>query len=131
MNKSLLVIAILVLSGCSEKQEYERAILEQMKVEKDIKDYKISPEDMTECVVATSSKEMPGLIPIDPERRQAYKNYIKMLGLNTSADPKKTLEELRAEFGSAKALADAHTNYAESVVECVSGLVTGTEERKN
>ncbi len=130
MNKSLLVIVILVLSGCSEKQEYEKAILEQMKVEKDIKDYKISPEDMTECVVATSSKDMPGLIPIDPERRQAYKNYIKMLELNTSADPKKTLEELRAEFGSAKALADAHTNYAESVVECVSGLVTGTEERK-
>jgi hypothetical protein len=48
--------------------------------------------------------------------------------LNTSGDPKKTLEDLRNDFGSPKALAEAHANYAESVVECLSGLVTGEEE---
>jgi len=82
---------------------------------------------MSECVVQTSAGNMPGLIPIDPERRTAYRNYAKMLKLNSSSDPKKTLEELRADFGSPKALADAHSNYTESVVECMSGLVTSTE----
>jgi len=120
-------LVVLSLAGCAEKQEYEQAVLEQMKVEKDIKDYKIEPEKMSECVVQTSAGNMPGLIPIDPERRTAYRNYAKMLKLNSSSDPKKTLEELRADFGSPKALADAHSNYTESVVECMSGLVTSTE----
>lgn len=83
---------------------------------------------MVECVVVTSSKDMPGMVPIDPERRQAYANYTKMLRLNNSDDPKKTLDELREAFGSPRALADAHANYAESVVECMSGLVTSEEE---
>jgi len=48
----------------------------------------------------------------------AYRNYTKMLMLTNSADPKKTLEELRADFGSAKDLAEAHTNYTESLMEC-------------
>lgn len=123
-----LIISITILTGCSEKTEYEQAVLEQMQKEKDIKDYNIDPEEMVQCVVMTSSKDMPGMIPIDPQRKQAYINYTRMLKLTESSDPKKTLEELRKDFGSPKTLADAHANYAESVVECMSGLVTGTEE---
>lgn len=128
MRKILAGLAMLTLVGCAEKQEYEQAVLEQMKVEKDLKDYNIEPEKMTECVVATSSKKMPGLFVLDPERLTAYKNYAKMIELNKSSDPKKTLDELRTSFGSPRGLADAHSNYTESVVECVSGLVTSTEE---
>ncbi|MCK9607692.1 MAG: hypothetical protein M0R33_14720 [Methylomonas sp.] len=131
MKKVRLVSVIMVtmiLAGCSEKTQYEQAVLQQMQQDKDIKDYHIAPEKMVQCVVMTSSKDMPGMIPIDPMRKQAYKNYTRMLTLTESEDPKKTLEELRKDFGSPKALAEAHANYAESVVECMSGLVTGTEE---
>lgn len=125
----LLVFGITVLLvGCAEKAEYEQAVLEQMVNDKDVKDYKIEPEKMVECVVQTSSKKMPGLIAIDPERRTAYANYSKMLRLNQSQDPQKMLDELRGVFGSPKGLADAHANYAESVVECMSGLVTNEEQ---
>lgn len=128
MKKVLLILITLFITGCAEKTEYEQAVLEQMVKDKDIQDYRIDPQQMTDCVVATSSKHMPGMVPIDPQRRQAYIDYAKMLRLNNSDDPKKTLDELRAEFGSPKALADAHANYAESVVECVSGLVTSEEK---
>ncbi|QWF70629.1 hypothetical protein KEF85_15090 [Methylomonas paludis] len=131
MKKSLLcVLMLLSLTACSEKKEYEQAVLEQMQQDKDINDYKIDTATMTDCVVSTSSAKMPGVILIDPTRLQAYKNYTKMLKLNSSPDPKKILEELRTDFGSAKDLAEAHANYTESVVNCVSGLVTGTEEKK-
>jgi len=53
------------------------------------------------------------------------------LKMGESTDPKKTMEELRQLFGSPKALADAHANYGESVVECLSGLVTGGESPMN
>ncbi|QPK62613.1 hypothetical protein IVG45_17425 [Methylomonas sp. LL1] len=128
MNKVLMVLAALLLVGCAEKAEYEQAVLEQVTQDKDSKDYNIKPEKMVDCVVATTAKKMPGLVPIDPTRRQAYINYTKMLKLNSSADPKKTMDELREAFGSPKELAEAHANFAESMVECLSGLVSGTEE---
>lgn len=120
-----------ILAGCAEKNEYQNAVLEQMKVDKDIKDYGLSPETMTSCVVGKSSDNMPGVVFLDPSRREAYRNYAKMLGLSGSKDPQKTLEELRKTFGSPKSLADAHSNYVESVMECMSDLVTNTEIASN
>jgi hypothetical protein len=128
MKKKIAIMLMVLLSGCAEKQEYEAAVLEQMKTEKDLKDYKIAPEEMAKCVVQTSSKDMPGLFLVDPDRLTAYKNYTKMLKLMSSQDPKKALEELRVEFSSAKGLADAHSNFTESYMECISGLVTNTEQ---
>jgi len=128
MKKVLLTLVALSAVGCSEKADYEKAVLEQMKKDKDIADYHIDPEEMVKCVVSTSANEMPGILPIDPDRRQAYINYTKMLKLSDSTDPQKTLEELRKDFGDPRELANAHANYAESVVNCMSGLVTGTEE---
>ena len=127
LSKIVLLIGALALNGCAEKQEFEQAVLEQMKKDKDVVDYKITPERMVECVSSTVTKNMPGLLAIDPERRTAYANYTKMLKLNVSTDPKKTMDDLRQLFGSPKALADAHANYGESVVECMAGLVTNTE----
>ena len=129
MNKVLLSLILLALVGCADKNEYEQAILEQMQLEKDIKDYKIDPAVMAQCVVSKSSVNMPGLLPFDPQRAESYRHYVKMLQLNKSADPKKALEELRTDFGSPKGLAEAHANYAESVMECMTGLVTGEEEK--
>ena len=129
MKYLIMLSMVLALTACAEKQEFENVVLEKMKVEKDIKDYKIDPEEMTKCVTSKTAMKMPGLFPGDPRRMQAYKNYIKMITLTESADPKKTLDELRSDFGSPKGLADAHAVYAESIVDCLSGLVTGEEEK--
>jgi uncharacterized protein YbgA (DUF1722 family) len=67
------------------------------------------------------------VFPLDPTRLLAYRNYTKMLTLANSADPKKTLEELRTDFGSAKDLAEAHTNYTESLMECYSIVIAESE----
>lgn len=130
MKKILLFVVAISMMGCAEKGEYKQAVLEQMRNDQDIKDYNVEPEIMATCVVETSAKKMPGLVPFDPSRRQAYKNYVKMIQLNKSEDPKKLLEELRDVFGSPKNLADAHSNYSESVVDCLSGLVTNGEQAK-
>jgi hypothetical protein len=129
MKKLLLIsLSALLLPACADKNQYEQAVLEQMQKEQDIKDYKITPEHMAKCVVDTTSQNMPGIFPFDPKRLMAYRNYTKMLTLANSADPKKTLEELRTDFGSAKDLADAHTNYTESLVECYTAVISESEE---
>ena len=129
MKKLLLIsLSALLLPACADKNQYEQAVLEQMQKEQDIKDYKITPEYMTKCVVDSTSQNMPGLFAFDPKRLMAYRNYTKMLTLSNSTDPKKTLEELRTDFGSAKDLADAHTNYTESVMNCLSAVIMKSED---
>ncbi len=128
--KKLLLISLnaLLLTACADKNQYEQAVLEEMQKEQDIKDYKITPEYMTKCVVEKTAQNMPGIFPLDPTRMTAYRNYTKMLTLPKSADPKKALEELRNDFGSAQALSDAHNNYTESLMECYSSVISESEE---
>ena len=83
---------------------------------------------MASCFVEESSKNMAGLFAFDPTRLTAYRNYTKMLTLTQSADPKKTLEELRNDFGSAKELNEARSNYTESELECLTLFVAHEEK---
>jgi hypothetical protein len=128
MKKILLLsLSTLLLTACADRNEYEKAVTEQMEKESEVKDYKIVPEYIAKCVVEKSSKKMHGVFPLDPTRLLAYRNYTKMLTLANSADPKKTLEELRTDFGSAKDLSEAHTNYTESLMECYSIVIAESE----
>lgn len=129
MKKQLLIIlCALLLTACADKNKYQEAVLEKMQKEQDIKDYKISPEDMTACVVAQTSERMPGIFALDPERLTAYRNYARMLNAESVKDPKAELEQLRKDFGSPQALTEAHAIYTESVVECYSVAVSKGED---
>ncbi|MBL6987113.1 MAG: hypothetical protein ISR72_08775 [Methylobacter sp.] len=128
MKKLLLIsLSALLLPACADKTQYEQTVLEQMQLEKDVKDYNLSPERMAKCVVDTTSNHMPGIFALDPTRLTAYRNYTKMLTLSSSKDPKKTLEELRTDFGSPKGLAEAHANYTESMMDCFSAVINESE----
>ncbi len=124
MRRKLLVLAVssLTLVGCADKQNYEKAVLEDVKKEQDLKSYNIDPEHMAKCVIDTTYTKMPGIFAFAPERLQAYKNYTKMLSVPKSSDPKQTLEELRKEFGSPQELAKAHSIYTESMMDCYSAI---------
>jgi hypothetical protein len=131
MKKILLLsLSVLFLSGCSDKNNYEAAVLAEL--ERDAKnagekDYKIPNEKMAECIVEATSQNMHGIFALDPERLMAYRHYTKMLTVAQSPDPKKTMEELRNDFGSVKELVAARSNYVESHMECESSFVVNTE----
>lgn len=132
MNKKLLLLLLpLLLVACADKEHYEQVVMEEMKKEKDIIDYKIDPAYMAKCVIDTTYQRMPGLFAFDPERMQAYRNYSKMLTVIVAKDPKKTLDELRKEFGSPKELAKAHSVYTESIMDCYTAILheNDTEEK--
>ncbi|MCK5829417.1 MAG: hypothetical protein KAH20_03865 [Methylococcales bacterium] len=129
MKKILLICAsTLFLTACADKQKYTDAVLEQMKTEKDLKDYNIDPEYMTKCVVELSSNGMPGAFPLDPARLTSYQNYTKMLSMSTAEDKQSMLEELRSTFGSPAELASAHSNYTESVMNCIASIIVESED---
>ncbi|NOQ64727.1 MAG: hypothetical protein GQ582_09475 [Methyloprofundus sp.] len=121
MKKILLIsLSVLTLAACSEKEQYEKTVFELISNDVDIKSYKLDPETVTECIVELSSKKMDGFAPFEPMRKAAYKGYTKMIGLKKSEKPAEVLAELRESFGSAQGLSDAHLNYSESYLECIS-----------
>lgn len=129
-KRILLILSILLVTACADKEQYEKAVLEQVKQEQGgegAKSYKIDQERMAQCVVDSTSKKMPGFFPFDPDRLTAYRNYTKMLTLTQSKDPKKTMEELQKDFGSPKALSEAHSNFADSMMDCYSAMEIETE----
>ncbi|KAF3982359.1 MAG: hypothetical protein HFP81_00630 [Methylococcales symbiont of Hymedesmia sp. n. MRB-2018] len=128
MNKLLLIFTCTVLlTACAEKSEYREAVLADMTTEKDLKDYNIDPEQMTDCIMDLTGKEMPGAIPIVPERLTAYKNYTKMLSMKTTKDKKASFDELRTIFGSPQELLAAHNNYTKSTMDCINSILMKSE----
>ena len=127
-KKLLILLCALLLTACADKNQYEQAVLAQMQKEKDVADYKIAPEDMVSCVVAQTANKMAGVFPLDPARLTAYRNYARMLSPEAAKDPKAEMDQLRADFGSPEALAEAHTNDTESVVECYSVVISKSED---
>ncbi len=126
--KKILIISLsaIALSACSEKDEYKKTVFEVISQDSDIQSYRLDPETVTDCIVDLSSKKMPGIAPFEPRRKAAYKGYTRMIALKTSEKPEEVLTELRESFGSARGLADAHRNYSESYMECIS-TVTNRE----
>jgi hypothetical protein len=135
MKKRLLILLLsMFVVACADKAHYEQVVLEEMKKEQDVKDYKIDPAYMAKCVIDTTYQRMPGFFALDPNRLQAYRNYAKMLTIAVAKDPKKTLEELRKEFGSPQELAKAHAVYTESIMDCYTAILhekdSGDEQGK-
>jgi len=134
MKKQLLILmSAALLTACAEKEEYQQAVLADIQKERalqkeqNLKEYSAEPEELARCVVDTSANNMSGIFAYDPDRLMAYRNYTKMLTLAKSKDPKKTLEELRTDFGSPKALAEANSNYSESMMQCYSAIISRGE----
>jgi hypothetical protein len=124
MKKTLLLpLLLMLLSGCSEKEQFEQAVLKDMEKDQDIKDYKIDPENITKCVVEGMSRKMPGIFFGDPKRWEAYLLYTKMIGLSEAENPEQTLKELQADFGEGRGLAKAKGLYAENVTECIARMM--------
>jgi hypothetical protein len=135
MKKLLLIsLSAMLLTACSDKNQFKEAVLEQMQNEQDVKDYKIDPEKMANCVVETTEKDMPGFFALDPYRLASYRNYTKLLNVPKSQDPKKTLVELSVDFGSGKKMSEAHSIYTESILTCLDAVMpqhAGDSEKAN
>lgn len=131
MNKKLLILLLsLFVVACADKEHYEQVVLEEMKKEQDVKDYKIDPEYMAKCVIDTTYQRMPGLFAFDPNRLQAYRSYAKMLTVTKEKDPKKAFDDLKKEFGNSQEISKAHTLYTESVMDCYTAILHESEPEK-
>ena len=83
---ALVVAALLTACGQSkEQQDLKQVLTEKFKDDSDLKDYKLKPEDIAECVVANISQDAPA-IPGDPKRDRYFASFTKFAAANTVTD---------------------------------------------
>jgi hypothetical protein len=135
--KRLIIVGFsaLLLIGCSdEKTQYQEHVFNLMKNDQDLIDYSLDPDEVSRCIVDLTGKKMIGPFSWDPRRAPIYKAYTNMVKLklnigrfdtqyNNEVNPKDTLDRLKLEFGSTKALSDANRNFSKSVLTCFETLV--------
>ncbi len=90
MKKIMTVfVAALLLSACGnskEQQDLKQVLTEKFKDDSDLKDYKLKPEDIADCVVANISQDAPP-IPGIPSAFATSRPTPSLLPLNRRPKP--------------------------------------------
>jgi hypothetical protein len=124
-NLSILMLAAtLLLAGCDRgKSGLEQALAENFRDDQDLKDYKIDPDEMAECVADEIAGSIPGL-PGAPQRKAYFEAYTKMIKVTTNdQDPQQVLEENQEVFGSIRKAREAAFSVTAHILDCIGTLV--------
>jgi len=122
MKKILTVfVAALLLTACGnskEQQDLKQVLTEKFKDDSDLKDYKLKPEDIAECVVANISEEAPP-VPGDPKRVRYFEAFTKFASVKSPSDLEKAVKEYQDVFGGIKETYAAANNVTDFIMSCM------------
>ncbi|MGI9211847.1 MAG: hypothetical protein ACR2HF_05190 [Methylococcaceae bacterium] len=132
MNKLLLILAAAVLlSACSTPQQTDlkTALLQKLKDDSDLKDYKIDPAEIADCVVGEITAEIPAYAG-DPRRERFFQAYTKFVSINSAEEAEKALAEFEELFGSKKAAREAAANIANHNMTCMGKAIDHSDGQR-
>lgn len=127
MNKLLIVIfATLAVAGCAKKEKtgLRDVLIERFKDDQDLKDYKLDPAVVADCVVDEISSSLPGFAG-DPRRAQFFEAYARFLNVKSSADAEKSVADFQQLFGSVQRAREAATSITDHVMTCMGKAIDG------
>lgn len=116
---AMLVASALSACGRQEKLTLEQALLEKLQADSDLKDYKIDPKDMTDCVVAEIAQSLP-VLPMDPQRGAFFQAYASFV---SSTNPLKAIDDATPLFGSKQEARKAALSVTEHIMSCMGRLL--------
>ena len=122
MKKILIVfIAVLLLTACGkskEQMDLKQVLTEKFKDDSDLKDYKIKPEDIADCVLANISEDAPP-VPGDPKRVRYFEAFTKFSSAKSPSDLEKAVKEYQDIFGGVKETYAAANNVTDYIMSCM------------
>lgn len=123
MKKIMTVlVAALLLSACGnnskEQQDLKQILTEKFKDDSDLKDYKLKPEDIADCVVANVSEGAPPM-PGDPKRERFFTAYTQFAGAKSPSDLEKAVKEYQDVFGGVKETYAAANTVTDYIMSCM------------
>jgi len=120
--------AVLALGGCAKKEKtgLHDVLVERFKDDQDLKDYKLDPSWVADCVVDEISSSLPGFAG-DPRRPQFFDAYARFLSVKSEAEAEKSIEEFEKLFGSHSQARVAATSMTDSIMTCMGKDIQGAD----
>ncbi|HYE35232.1 hypothetical protein [Methylocaldum sp.] len=125
MKKLIITfLAAFLLIGCANKEKttLKEALLAKFKDDSDLKDYKLDPESIADCVVGEISGGLPGFAG-DPRRERFFEAYTRFANAKSPADAEKAVTDYQQIFGSVKQARQAALSITDHVMTCMGKAV--------
>jgi hypothetical protein len=127
MPKKTLVLLTIFLSliGCDSQKEQlglREAVLARLQEDPDLKDYKLDPASVTDCVVASIADGAPGM-PGDPRRDAYFTAYARILSVKTPTEADQVVEQYKDLFGSQKGAREAALRVTDYIMTCMGEAI--------
>jgi hypothetical protein len=125
---AIAILALSALAGCSTKEQtgLRDVLIEKFKDDQDLKDYKLDPADVADCVVKEITDTLPGFAG-DPRRDQYFQAYTRFLNVKSPADAEKAITDYQELFGSAKKAREAATSITDHIMTCMGKAIDGAD----
>lgn len=110
-----------MLSACSagpEQVSLKEALVSKLKDDPDLKDYKIEPAEVADCVVKAITDSLPGF-PGDPKRAKFYEAYAKFVAVKSPGDAESATNEYKDLFGSVIQAREAAVSVTDHIMGCM------------
>lgn len=127
-NLLLTLLAATALTACGGegKKSLEQALLDKMKSDTDVSDYKLDPQQMADCMLDKITDSLP-LSATGPSRSDFFDTYAKFLTVSSPVDAQKSIDDAAKVFGSPQEARKAALSIAEHEMDCISTLVSMQE----
>ncbi|NJD08148.1 MAG: hypothetical protein FIA97_16875, partial [Methylococcaceae bacterium] len=126
MKKLLLCLVIAAsLTACQKSKEQlglKEALVAKLQNDSDLKDYKIDPADMAECVYKEIAEGAPGM-PGDPRRARYFEAYTKFVAVGSPGDADRAIKEYQDVFGDVKSATNAAMTVTDVIMTCMGTAI--------
>ena len=124
--KKIVILSFVVLSaiGCAKKEKtgLRDTLVERFREDQDLKDYKLDPEQVADCVVDEIASSLPGFAG-DPRRPQFFEAYERFLSVKSQAEAEQSLKDFTRLFGSPEAARVAATSITDHIMTCMGKAI--------
>lgn len=120
-----LLLAALLLTACGGNQEQlslQDALTNKFKDDPDLKDYKIQPSEVAECVASSIADSMPGF-PGDPRRTQYYEAYTRFVTVDSPSAAENAVRQYQDLFGGIMQAREAANSITDHIMNCMGVAV--------
>ncbi len=130
-NLFLILVVAVLMQACStpEQTDLKSALTAKFKDDSDLKDYKIDPGEVADCVMGEISSDIPAF-PGDPRRERFFQAYTRFVTVSSPTEAEKTLAEFEELFGSKQAAREAATNITNHTMTCMGKAIDHSDGQR-
>jgi hypothetical protein len=124
-KKTIALLSVLLLAACDARQEQlglREAVLARLQEDPDLKDYKLDPAPIADCVLKLIVDAAPG-IPGDPRRDGYFKAYARMLSVKNPKEADEAVAQYKDQFGSQQAAREAALRVTDHIMSCMGEAI--------